>query len=175
MKKMLMLILILGIASFANAAISLQTSTSGTSFSDPGAAITLLPSDTVWIGVNQDIAENFAAYVIMDTTSLGSWTGLSAIYSPPALAAVVGWTYYGTGVDPGMDAWFGDFTLPGLEQGGPGVFGAVQFHCEAPGDVLITLYDEAFVPVDTLTIHQIPEPATMALLGLGGLFLRRRK
>jgi hypothetical protein len=28
---------------------------------------------------------------------------------------------------------------------------------------------------DTLTIHQIPEPTTIALLGLGGLLLRRRK
>ena len=170
MKKLLILVMVLALSSMASATITLVVD--GV---DAGAAITLLPSDTVWIGVNQDIAENFAAYVIMDTTSLGSWTGLSAIYSPPALAAVVGWTYYGTGVDPGMDAWFGDFTLPGLEQGGPGVFGAVQFHCEAPGDVLITLYDEAFVPVDTLTIHQIPEPATIALLCLGGLLIRKKK
>ena len=29
--------------------------------------------------------------------------------------------------------------------------------------------------VDAVVIHQIPEPATIALLGLGGLLLRRRK
>jgi len=29
--------------------------------------------------------------------------------------------------------------------------------------------------VDSLTIMQIPEPAMIALLGLGGMFLRRRK
>ena len=31
------------------------------------------------------------------------------------------------------------------------------------------------VPTNALTIHVIPEPATIALLGLGGLLLRRRK
>jgi hypothetical protein len=28
---------------------------------------------------------------------------------------------------------------------------------------------------DTVVIHQVPEPMTICLLGLGGLFLRRRK
>ncbi|MHC4575644.1 MAG: PEP-CTERM sorting domain-containing protein [Planctomycetota bacterium] len=52
----------------------------------------------------------------------------------------------------------------------------IVFHCEGPGDVTMTLIFNDFTTVfDTLTIHQIPEPATLALLGLGGLFLMRRR
>jgi len=35
--------------------------------------------------------------------------------------------------------------------------------------------DDAGAVMDSQIIHQIPEPITLALLGLGGLFLRRRK
>ena len=65
------------------------------------------------------------------------------------------------------------------------------FHCEEDTDVIIQLfagaggvdYDEGGgyvdIPVGTLIdsviVHQVPEPMTIALLGLGGLFLRRRK
>ena len=55
----------------------------------------------------------------------------------------------------------------------------IGFECLAAGDALVTLYGSAdtntWTAVDTVTIHQIPEPMTMALLGLGGLLLRRRK
>ena len=61
------------------------------------------------------------------------------------------------------------------------------FHCEGPDDVTISMYAgvggidyiENDIPQGTLLgsvlIHQIPEPMTIALLSLGGLFLRRRK
>ena len=39
------------------------------------------------------------------------------------------------------------------------------------GDV--TFYDSSFIPIGA-SIH-VPEPISLALLGLGGLFLRRRK
>jgi hypothetical protein len=44
-------------------------------------------------------------------------------------------------------------------------------------DVFVGLFDGGVgTLLDTLTIHQVPEPTTLALLGLGGLLaLRRRK
>jgi hypothetical protein len=69
----------------------------------------------------------------------------------------------------------------------------ILFHCDTPGDVVtITMTDNPSLgtggTVETdfsdmvtpsfggpVTITQTPEPMTVALLGLGGLFLRRRK
>ena len=57
-------------------------------------------------------------------------------------------------------------------------------HCLELGDVILEVWAEAGTIINgepvvgllhTLTIHQIPEPATMALLGLGGLLLLRRR
>jgi len=44
------------------------------------------------------------------------------------------------------------------------------------GDVVLTLTDQDLIALDVQTIHIIPEPMTIALLGLGGLvFLRKRR
>jgi len=54
---------------------------------------------------------------------------------------------------------------------------SVDLHCEGLGDVIIDLFDEYYgysSPVQTLTVHQVPEPMVLSLLLLGGLRLCRR-
>jgi len=72
---------------------------------------------------------------------------------------------------------FDDFLIPPAPLNGTLVDGII-FHCEGPGDVVLSLIsvDEvgAVTVFDTQVVHQIPEPVTIALLGLGGLLLRRR-
>lgn len=52
----------------------------------------------------------------------------------------------------------------------------IIFHCNGVGDVNLTMWTCAYIPViyDTKVIHQIPDPMTLLLLGMG-VFLMRRK
>jgi len=51
----------------------------------------------------------------------------------------------------------------------------IKLHCERLGNVIVSLLDCADGRLlDQVIIYQIPEPITFALLGLGGLMLRRR-
>jgi len=56
------------------------------------------------------------------------------------------------------------------------VIDSIDLHCIGPGDVTITLlHGGAEYVLDTQVIHQVFEPMGVALLGLGGLLLRRRQ
>jgi len=55
------------------------------------------------------------------------------------------------------------------------LFDGIKFTCTGAGDVTINLFDGNGGLMDSQVIHQTPEPMTMALLGLGGMYLRRRK
>ncbi len=60
----------------------------------------------------------------------------------------------------------------------PGNYFEVDLTClKADVDVYVELYDSGTLALlDSLIIHQIPEPMTLAFLALGGLLaLRRRK
>ncbi len=63
-----------------------------------------------------------------------------------------------------------------IEPPTPGLQWEVDFHCLATGDAYINLYaDDQYTLLDSITIHQVPEPMSVLLLGIGGLLLRRRK
>jgi hypothetical protein len=94
--------------------------------------------------------------------------------------------------------WGGGYIPAVAANSYPILMQGLLFHCEEPTDVTISLvaaglgitrleYDAAknvigqtviYAPgtvMDSIIVHQIPEPMTMSLLGLGGLALLRRR
>ena len=181
MKNVLVLIMVLGIASVANASLMLTVNSAPGQGGDAGEEITLEVCETIWIGV-EDIGianpGHFDCYVNIledggvDETQ-GEWVGGNNFYSPPGLAS-------GSNTYMGYIATYGDIwkvvnSEASTTVSGPGLTADFEFHCTGEGDVVVDIWDMQLGVIDTLTIHQIPEPATIALLGLGGLLLRRRK
>ncbi len=176
MKKFLALVLVLALASMAHAGPVLTIRVGGV---DVGSDYTIQPSDNITIGVYSDgiggtNGKYSGAMVInpyASDTGAGSWVASSeAMYSPPLVLST------GASVSiSGPTLLFIATNTVIADSVGAGIGFDALFHCDGEGDVTIVIFDDVFGPVDTLTIHQIPEPMTVALLGLGGLFLRRRK
>jgi hypothetical protein len=195
MKRILVLMLVLGLASVAYAEIvaSLELSINGVK---NGAGvlqeITIAPCDTLLIDVYNNspgpISDQF-------------WLGIQVGQLPSSADSDKGEWYRGSATIPydvndghnrsagnaatftdggyGIN-WFSfDTGLYGMEPGQYPVAGTWFtdiFHCLGPGYVYINLYDTSgYILEDSILVHQIPEPVTLALLGLGGLLLRRRK
>ena len=171
MKKMLILMLVLGLASSANAALTLVSS----------AGNVLSPGNFTDIGIHNDTAapgQGLITFLAFDAVTSGSWTGVETFHTPPSLGP--GGTSYYYGIDPGLpvvvDLWYSDAAVSSTDPYGVGVLVDYGFECTGLGDVVIYLLaDDLSTVLDTITIHQIPEPMTIALLGLGGLFLLRRR
>jgi hypothetical protein len=192
MKKLLVLVLVLGLVSTASATLKELRVAAGVlpgvapaqgEYYDPvDSQINLLQSDLLWIGVyNTTVGQagdsgQQSMYLGIDLLGGGEWTGQWAQYSPPGVPGMAPNEYQG------VIEGFGDMWLLNMTNGIPtdymgiGVVDAKEFHCLVKGlDVMATLYTSDGEYVDSFIIHQIPEPMTIALLGLGGLFLRRRK
>ena len=204
MKKVLTLILVLGMASAASAALQISVHT------NPPGGETWNPLDPQ----PTDITINVSDELILDiyTTTMiyagaigeGDWflmcdTNLGSISGGVANAALVATgnvlaIYDGkaTGawqIDDPFDGVGGAVVVLGAPiMAGDTLYDNILFHCGALGDTVITLvqgqaivstqgdpYFEVTGTYDSVVIHQIPEPMTMALLGLGGLALIRRR
>ena len=154
MRKLLILTVVLGMASMANAAMSLVVNGA-----EVGSEITIAPTDNIWIGVYDDtggpqyplaviIAEDGGA-----NETQGSWTGGNNYYSPPA---VPGGSNFYVGYMSGYgDMWY-LYNYDPCGNTGPGLQSDYEFHCDAAGDVVINLHDFFFAGgvIDTLTIYQ---------------------
>jgi hypothetical protein len=182
MKNVLIVFTVLAMASVANAAV--QLSVNGV-VDPPDSTIKLLPSEIAVIDVHSNTpAYAQITYLLMQgpgSISMGPdfWKWEQTVVSIPSLEKAdllpifeVDMGYTNITEIIGIDIT--DASDPFTQPNGKVVDGLL-FHCEGLGDVTLTLFDADLNVLDSQVIHQIPEPITFALLGLGGLFLRRRK
>ncbi|MFH1371992.1 MAG: PEP-CTERM sorting domain-containing protein [Planctomycetota bacterium] len=184
MKKLLVLLMVLGMASMASA--MLQISVNGNP--EPvDSLIFLEPSQELILDIwtDSDIVAGdgegyFGLVVNLANGSIALGSG-AAVIEPPDDGVTVehgfGAVEAGIPLPPGVDGsvvgiWL---TTTAIIPLGTVIFDGFIFHCEGIGDAIIQIVDEGGTVVDTVIVHQIPEPMTVALLGLGGLFLKRRK
>jgi hypothetical protein len=166
MKKLLVLSLVLGIASLATA--GLQFSIGGTQYADGS---TVLVGGQTAVGIYNDTA--------FTGPSLVQWIGIETDQQVEGTATVNNdllpgtWsiTDYGTFAGyPDTWYWYTNQDLPAV---GDTLVGDL-FTVEGLPDATITLYDSQFTSLGSVNLVT-PEPVTMALLGLGGLMIRRKK
>jgi len=174
MKRLLVLLMVLGLAASAQAQLSL--SVNGSEAPDE---ITLSVSDTIMIDVTSGDLTQWSGY--LELVDWGNWDPVPGWQAPLQGEWVGGMNIYAAAGELAVaraneqgytGTWF-------LNAGGLTIAAGKQFdieyHCKDATDVSITLYASDWSTViDRMKIVQ-PEPMTIALLGLGGLFLRRRR
>ena len=209
MKKLLVLLLVLGMASMAQAGLILTVD--GLPAPDE---IDLIPSDYITLDVSVEADTLLAGGDLMITLSNAQGvldaSGIVFEQEPLTLAYnpfAGGWIEFNLPWDgpwATVDAQPQQVLISGgnlsFDTMGPyTLMDGLVFHCEEPTDVVIelvafnrvTYYDhDTSVPpgdsvakvlyakdtiIDSIIVHQIPEPMTMSLLGLGGLALLRRR
>jgi hypothetical protein len=175
MKKLLVLLLVLGMASAANATLQISVNgdkepVSSEIWLEPSQELTL----DIWTDaiIEQGVGEGYWA---LSTGELGSISGGVPLGNGTDTTIYAGASSY----VPGEGVWGGVGAVnQSSYAAGTVLYDQIIFHCAGEGDAVVTLYWDIFGTdevIDSVTIHQIPEPMTVALLGLGGLFLLRRR
>ena len=161
MRKLLMLVLVLAVGSVANAGLSIVVP----------AEVSV--GDVVTIQVVSDDTLQYDAYIQMQANGLAAWDATRIM---PITVPAAGLVYYGEAM-AGWDTYKIVNSDPSVSEipREPGVGFEFDVLALAEGTVDFGLFDSGFGPLQNATLTIVPEPMTLALLGIGGLFLRRRK
>lgn len=162
MKKLLILMLVLGMSSLAS------------------ATITAVAPDSIEVGVtdiisvSSDSTADGGIYLDIYYLSDSSYT-LSNLTLTSLAPSLSSFSWYTASYD--NDEIEILFASAPEEVVTTGVWFTLDITCDAMVDVLVEVYDSAspYPLLQTMTIEQVPEPMTIALLGLGSLFLLRRR
>jgi len=172
MMKKVVLTLVLSLAVVANAGLYITVDLGDGILVDPAdSTITITPSTIIKVGIYDDgQAQNgFLALGIADGPASLSVSNMVVSEGVSAMLADDSAQAKRLGL---QDQQF--VSMDVASPAGGMLISEVDFHCDGPWDVTIAVVDADGYIVDTQVIHQVPEPATLALMGIGGLLLRRR-
>ena len=165
MRKLLVLILVLGLASAANAMLITVDEQQGDSFE-----VNIKSTITV---VSED-ASSWFGYLIIEDGGAGSLENAVKLDAAGDIGAFSAYIEAGWGTGFELTASMSPAGVPALAAGS-------QFSFDYLGSIgdtaTISLFldPEFTTPVASVNVTVVPEPMTVLLLSLGALFLRRRR
>lgn len=181
MKKVLLLML-LSLVFTANATLNVVVAPVDQPMgwaSYPDSKLVIHPSDELYIGFADDAIGAPANVQVGDVFYLGIADGPGALdlSAANALAGVEAVAVNDASMAADLGLQDGFLMVSIVDQPISSMIAYnLLFHCEGPGDVTFYAFDENYTVVDTQVIHQeVPEPATLGLLSLGGMVLAYRK
>ncbi len=173
MKKVLVLVLVLAMTQLTWAGIATLQVNASDAASDytPGSTITIeIVTDFTVASISADSVDATAGAwsdqainaTFNDLANAGTISGLS-------ITGIAGTLTTSTAdIEAGAVLWSAELTIPDLPSSSIVTLSTTNFF-SAMGS-----FEDMATETNSLELHIIPEPITLALLGLGGLFIRRK-